>query len=97
MLGFSDNTVMCSLEGNWQEAMRVRTRMERAGVAMTLHIYNALIAACDRAQQPGAAMELYQTMQCNGIRPNYGTLTPLAVSTPCKHGAWAVRSVIPHG
>lgn len=78
----SDNRVLCSLEGDWQEAMRVRTRMERAGIAMTLHVYNALIAACERAQQPALAMELYQSMQRNGIRPNYGTLTPLAVSNP---------------
>ncbi len=69
----------CSLEGDWQEAMRIRTRMQRAGVPLTLHVYNALIAACERAQQAVPALDLYHAMQRDGIRPNYATLTPLTV------------------
>ena len=74
------HSCLCSLEGDWQEAMRVRTRMQRAGVSLTLHVYNALIAACERAQQATTALDLYHAMQREGIRPNYATLTPLAVS-----------------
>ncbi len=54
--------------------------MQRAGVSMTLHVYNALIAACERVQQAGPAVDLYNAMQREGIRPNFATLTPLAVS-----------------
>lgn len=40
-----------SMKGDWRGALRVRQVMRRNGVPLTVHVYNALLAACERAQQ----------------------------------------------
>lgn len=42
---------VCSMEGDWKGALRVRQLMRARLVPLTVHVYNALIAACERAQQ----------------------------------------------
>ena len=41
----------CSMKGNWSKALQVRQRMVRRGMQPTVHVYNALLAACERANQ----------------------------------------------
>ena len=41
----------CSYAGNWQKAVKVRQRMALKGCKPTVHFYNALLAACERACQ----------------------------------------------
>ena len=41
----------CSLKGSWSRALQVRQRMVRRGMQPTVHVYNALLAACERACQ----------------------------------------------
>lgn len=42
---------LCSMKGDWKGSLRVRQLMQRRHVPLTVHVYNALIAACERAQQ----------------------------------------------
>ena len=39
------------MKGNWNKALRVRQRMLHKGASPTVHVYNALLAACERARQ----------------------------------------------
>ena len=39
------------MEGDWRSALAVQQRMRRTYAPMTVHVYNALIAACERACQ----------------------------------------------
>ena len=48
--------------------------MRRAGASPTVHVYNALIAACERAQQFEAGLELTKDMRREKIEPNSVTL-----------------------
>ena len=41
----------CSMKGNCSKALQVRQRMVRRGMQPTVHVYNALLAACERAHQ----------------------------------------------
>ena len=38
-------------EGGWRGALRVRALMRRNRAPLTVHVYNALLAACERARQ----------------------------------------------
>ncbi len=40
---------------------------------MTVHIYNALIAACERAQEWDRALMLQQAMRAENVAPNPAT------------------------
>ena len=40
---------------------------------MTVHVYNALIAACEHAQQFDAGVSLSKEMRRNGIEPDHIT------------------------
>ena len=40
-----------SMKGSWSKALQVRQRMVRRGMQPTVHVYNALLAACERAHQ----------------------------------------------
>lgn len=47
-----------SFKGDWRAALLVRERMTAARLTLTVHVFNALIAACDRAQQYDRALQL---------------------------------------
>ncbi len=48
--------------------------MRRDNAPATIHIYNALIAACERAGQFERALELLRTLKREGLEPNGVTL-----------------------
>lgn len=48
--------------------------MRRAGATPTVHVYNALIAACERAQQFEAGLELMKNMRQDKLEPNHVTM-----------------------
>jgi len=56
----------------------------------TVHVYNALIAACDRAGQYERAIKLSQEMEGNGVEPN--NVTKQLLEGVCKEGVRAVES-----
>lgn len=59
-----------SISGSTTAALRIRLRMQREGVALTVHVYNALIAACERAGRWDQALELHRSMTRDGIEGN---------------------------
>ena len=59
-----------SFHGDWRRALQVRDRMRGARAALTVHAYNALLAACDRAQQYERALQMFGEMQKEGVQPN---------------------------
>ncbi len=52
-----------SMAGGPDAALAVRRRMAREGAAASVHVYNALLAACDRAGRYEQALELLQAMK----------------------------------
>ncbi len=60
----------CSVSGNLKAALRIRQRMKKAGVPMSVHIYNALLAACDGANQFEEGIKLQREMRSEGVQPN---------------------------
>lgn len=46
-----------------QSALRVKERMAAVGAAPTVHVYNAIIAACDRAHQYERALRVAKEMR----------------------------------
>jgi pentatricopeptide repeat protein len=56
----------------------------------TVHVYNALIAACDRAGQYERAIKLSQEMESYGVEPN--NVTKQLLEGVCKEGVRAVES-----
>jgi pentatricopeptide repeat protein len=79
-----------SFAGDWRAAMRIRDRMAAAGAdPPSVHAYNALIAACDRAQRFDQALTLYAEMQERGVTPN--AVTQQLLDGVCKGGVKAVE------
>ena len=64
----------CSMQGNWKAALRVKHRMKQAGLTPTVHVYNALIAACERDQQLDLGVEITKEMRRTGVEPNSTTM-----------------------
>ena len=60
----------CSLAGDVRSALGVASRMAAAGVAPSVHSYNALIAATERASAWDAGLKLRDAMAADGIAPN---------------------------
>ncbi|MEW5301301.1 MAG: hypothetical protein WDW36_004167 [Sanguina aurantia] len=67
-----------SLGGDVEGALRIRQRMRLDKTPATVYVYNALLAAAERAQQAGRGLELYAAMQREGVEPNAVTLQLLA-------------------
>ena len=44
--------------------------MKQAGAKPSVHVYNALIAACERAQQLNAGISLMKEMKKDNVEPN---------------------------
>ena len=63
------------MQGNWKAALRVKHRMKQAGLSPTVHVYNALIAACERAQELNLGVEITKEMRREGVEPNNVTMT----------------------
>ena len=51
MLIFALTCTVRSMKGDWRGALRVRALMRRNRAPLTVHVYNALLAACERARQ----------------------------------------------
>jgi pentatricopeptide repeat protein len=56
-----------SVAGDVRSALGVRDRMAAAGVAPTVHVFNALLAACERAQRWEAAVSIQAAMAAAGV------------------------------
>lgn len=60
--------------------------MRGAGLAPSVHVFNALIAACDRAHQYERAVELAREMQEAGVPANGVTQSVSGWGGVCKGG-----------
>eukprot|EP00210_Caulerpa_lentillifera_P005747 g5494.t1 len=78
-----------SMAGDWKSALSVRTRMQRACAVLTVHVYNALIAACERCGRLDHAVQLHNCMEKEGIEPNNVTISLL--NSIGKQGVRAVE------
>jgi pentatricopeptide repeat protein len=79
-----------SLAGDVAEALRVRTRMRRVGGRPGVHMYNALIAACERGGQYERALDLLRSMRREGVAGN--ALTTQLAANVGRKGAATVES-----
>ena len=79
-----------SFKGDWHAALNVQIRAEQLGIAPSVHMYNALIAACDRAHQYDRAISLSNEMLKRGVIAN--GVTRDLISTVCKEGVRAVEN-----
>lgn len=59
-----------SLAGDFRSALGVKSRVAAAGVPMSVHLYNGLIAAAERAGAWEAGIKLREAMAADGIAPN---------------------------
>lgn len=66
-----------SMAGDWKSALNVRVRMQSLCALLTVHVYNALIAACERCGRLDHALQLQQCMEEEGIEPNNVTISLL--------------------
>jgi pentatricopeptide repeat protein len=62
-----------SFAGDWRAALEVRRRMAAAGAPPSVHVYNALIAAAERAGQFDAGLALHAAMAADGVAPDCTT------------------------
>ncbi len=67
-----------SLSGDWRAALDVRRRMAAAGAPPSVHVYNALIAAAERAGQFDAGLALHAAMAADGVAADSMTAQLLA-------------------
>ena len=58
--------------------------MQRQGVVPNVITYTSLISSCEKGQQPGRALELFEAMQRQGVVPDVIICTSL-IST-CEKG-----------
>ena len=58
------------MSGEWRLALAVRQRIIKAGAGMSVHVYNALLAAAERAGKFDTALELQREMRRVGINGN---------------------------
>ena len=90
----------CSMAGDVRSALGVSARMAAAGVPATVHSYNALIAAAERAGAWDAGLTLRTAMTADGIAPTQ--VRAGAPPPPCSHTAaaedfrWAEPPIVPH-
>ena len=59
-----------SMDGDWRGALSVRQRILKAGVPLTVHIYNALLAAAECSSKYDAALQLQREMRRHNIQGN---------------------------
>lgn len=78
--------------GNWRAALAVGRRLQEAGLrhCITVHVYNSMIAACDRAGQYERGVRLSREMVAAGVAPNATTRDLL--DAICAGGVRAVES-----
>jgi pentatricopeptide repeat protein len=60
---YSSMVAAYSLAGDMEGALRVRRRMRQAGCPPSVHVFNALLAACERVHAFEVALELLQAMR----------------------------------
>eukprot|EP01026_Neomeris_dumetosa_P056950 TRINITY_DN52244_c0_g1_i1.p6 TRINITY_DN52244_c0_g1~~TRINITY_DN52244_c0_g1_i1.p6 ORF type:complete len:121 (-),score=23.02 TRINITY_DN52244_c0_g1_i1:1214-1576(-) len=59
-----------SVAGDLNNALRVRQRMLNNGDKLTVHIYNAMLAACNHCKNLSKALEVFANMTEDAIEPN---------------------------
>ena len=64
----------CSLAGDFNSALQVRQRMRQLQVTPSVHVFNALIAACERAGHYEMGLQLRKEMLDAGQAPNTTTM-----------------------
>lgn len=79
-----------SIAGDLAAALRVRERLQKDRVLVTIHVYNALMAACERSLQFDKALELFNMMKRDGIEPN--AVTQQVMTSIGKKGAQYVEN-----
>jgi pentatricopeptide repeat protein len=79
-----------SMSGDLTAALRVRQRMQRDKATPSVHVFNAWIAACERAGQYDKALELLRSMQQYGLEGN--GLTAQLKNSIGRKGAAEVES-----
>lgn len=79
-----------SLAGDVGAALRVRQRMRAAGTAPSVHTYNALVAACERAGLYEKALDLLRGMKREGIEAN--AVTGALMASIGRKGAASVEN-----
>ena len=84
----------CATAGRWVEAMGLLEEMDRRGIPSNARCYNGALSACDRADQPEAALQLFEKMRTGideRIRPTTISYTS-AISACSRRPAMAARS-----
>lgn len=82
---------VCSLSGQWQDGLAVRERLGTK--ALNVHVFNALLIACQMGGQHAAAARMCQELQDDQLVPNEVRLyeaspqlpAGLAGSNGCRH------------
>ena len=78
-----------SVAGDWRAALGVRDRMAALGVRPTVHVYNALLAACERGQQWDRAVAIQGEMAGDGVAGD--SLTARLLAAVGRGGVSAVE------
>jgi pentatricopeptide repeat protein len=58
-----------SQSGDWRAALHVHQRIVAAGGTPSVHVYNALITACERSGQYEKGLEFSRAMHRKGVAP----------------------------
>ena len=80
--------VCCSMSGEWRLSLGVRQRMLEAGAPLSVHVYNSLIAAAERAGKFDTALEMQREMRRVGVIGN--TLTGQLLQSVGRKGVAAM-------
>lgn len=62
------------MAGDWKCALCVRTRIQGAGITLSIHVYNALIATCERYGGRDCTLQLHRYMESEGVETNNVTV-----------------------
>lgn len=76
------------MSGDWRLSLGIRQRILEAGAPMSVHVYNSLLAAAERAGKFDTALELQREMRRAGIIGN--TLTGQLLQSVGRKGVAAV-------
>ena len=79
-----------TVSGHVKAAFDVETRAKESGITESVHLYNGLLAACDRFHKYEKALALLEEMKRLGIKGNSITKT-LAVSV-CADGMRSIEN-----
>jgi pentatricopeptide repeat protein len=75
----------------WAKALAVLTEMRQLSIEPDVLCFTALINVCDKAKQPEEALELFDTMQVEGVEPDWWRTTRSsahAAMRRCRREPW---------